>query len=195
LVTVQNPSFETGVGDAAFPPPASWTTDGTPGGPSGGFTERFDQIGNPTGGDMIRYAGIDNGILAQDLGIPFQSNTRYTLTFLVGDRAGGPAEGTTQYGLKSSAAFAVDLGTPVSVDNEALPDGTFSTGPAYTFVTGPVAPVGNVVVFFRGLDDGTGNRAVVDLARLDATAIPEPAAAGLVGLAAVATLGRRRRAR
>ncbi len=192
-LVVLNQSFEAGVGTASFPPPANFTTDGTPAGPNGGFTEGFNQIGNPTGGDLLRYAGIDNGTLAQDLNVPFLPNTVYTVRFLVGDRSGGPAEGTTQYGLKASGDFATDLGTPVSVDNESLPDGTFSEGPAYTFTTGTLVPVGNVVVFFRGLDDGSGNRAIVDLARVDASPVPEPAAATALVAAAAGALTRRRR--
>ena len=62
-------------------------------------------------------------------------------------------------------------------------------GPAYTFTTGAVAPAGNVVLFFRAVN----NRGIVDNARVDATAVPEPAAAGLAAVAGLGLLARRRR--
>jgi hypothetical protein len=197
-ITVQNASFESNTGVGDYPPPSNWTVDGTLVGANAGFTEGFNQIGNPTGGDALRYSGIDGGTLAQDLGVPFLANSTYTVRFLVGNR-NAFGEGLTQYGLKSSTAFGTDLGTVASVDNDAtVPNNTFAEGPVYTFTTDATPPSGNVVVFFRGVDDlsGTANntRAVVDLARVDVAPVPEPAALGLLGVAGTALLARRRRA-
>jgi hypothetical protein len=189
-LAVNNPSFESpGASPGNFPPPTGWA--------GGGFTERFADIGNPTGGDQANYAGIDNGTVSQDLGVPFLPNSTYTVNFLVGNR-NGFQEGLTQYGLQSSTAPGADLGTIVSVNPEAtLANGTFVEGPAYTFTTGAVAPSGNVVVFFRGaLEPGfPDNRGIVDLARVSVDAVPEPASVGMFGLFGVAALARRRRGR
>src|SRR3954467_14512863 len=94
-LSVNNASFESpGAGPGNFPAPTGWA--------GGGFTERFADIGNPTGGDLVNYAGIDNGTLTQDLGVPFLPNSIYTINFLVGNRSNF-GEGLTQYGLQSSA--------------------------------------------------------------------------------------------
>lgn len=186
-LTVNNPSFESpGASPGNFPPPTGWT--------GGGFTERFADINNPTGGHLANYAGIDNGTISQDLGVPFLPNSVYTVNFLVGNRDNF-GEGLTQYGLQSSASPGTDLGSIVSVNPEAtIANGTFVEGPTYSFTTGAVAPLGNVVLFFRGAPEPgtTDNRGIVDLARVDVSPVPEPASLALFGIAGIATLARRR---
>lgn len=180
-VTVQNPSFETpGGGSAVYTPATGWVGNS--------FSEISADVGITTGGTGARYGGQESGSsMTQDLGVSFAPSTKYTLQVSIGNRPGtSNPDGTATFGLTAGGA---DVGTFTAVAVEttvtAATFGEFS----YIFTTGPTAPTGNVGVRLGAV----GGRALYDNVRLDATAVPEPATAGLAGVALAGLLARRRR--
>ena len=199
-VTIVNPGFET---DAATAQAGGGWSDNVPtgwGDPDGNSNTNFIETITGFASEGITHVGFDpneNGIIYQDLSTAWSPNTKYTLTVGVGRRAGFGA-GTGLFGLTSTndgavvsndlfslAAFAqtVDTGLIATVD------GTFADM-TLTFTTGAVAPTGNIRLFVK---DVSATRIHVDNFRLDAVAVPEPAAALTAVLGAGLLLRRRRR--
>jgi MYXO-CTERM domain-containing protein len=185
-VFVSNSSFE----DQALSS-GGWT-DNTPPGwqepvPNAGtsFTERIDGFAS----DGVNHEGIQTmSYIFQDLGVPAQPLTNYTLTAGVGNRNANftTATNISRMSLLAGGETGQVIAT-ADVNAFAVPVGTFADFIA-TGATGATPPAGNL---FIRLEVASADRAHFDNIRLDATPVPEPTALGaLVGLAA---LGLRRR--
>jgi hypothetical protein len=212
-VPISNHSFESPdvMGSWQDGVPTGWTAGG---GLTGRWLENNAAVGF-TGGDGVQHAALDTngGFIYQDLGIAFAANTKYTIDLATAHRDGF-AHGLLEWGLFSSDAIGTDIGTPGFADIQGVWNGsgnpsgdnvwntlrdasllstigTGSLGKVYTHTTGAVAPTGNLVVFIR---DVNGGRETFDNIRLDAMAIPEPAAMTLAALAlgALLAFGRRK---
>lgn len=147
---------------------------------------------NMSGGDGLQYAGMDSNVGAgsyiyQDLGIPFQAGMAYQVD-LAGAHRAGTTHGTVEFGVFSSDAIGVDLGTPGFIDLQGVwagsgnPDaddmfdvfrdasalnaiGSGALGNTSYYFAGSSVPSGNVVVYVR--DAQQSARINFDNIRLD----------------------------
>jgi hypothetical protein len=153
------------------------------------FIPNFNSEGNQHLGMQSNY------YVFQNTGKAWKANTGYSLTVGVGNR-GEPAGALTIIGLASSTeAPGPDNTLPYQNANEFLEDPLYLSGAGMTidsgandrlsftdytvsFVTGDLAPAGNVVIFLG--DEGTANRSHFDNVRLDvvevAASLPKPVA-------------------
>lgn len=209
-IAISNSSFEApdAMGSYIVGIPDDWTGSA---GLADAFVEANAAVGF-SGGDGAQYAGMDSAgaYLYQDLGVPFAANTQYTVD-LAGVHRSGFTHGTVEFGVFSSDAVGVDLGTPGFLDLQGVwsgsgnPDGddmfnvlrdasvlagtgSGALGGTSSLMTGAVAPSGNVVVFIR---NAAGNRVNFDNIRLDATEVPEPGTAMLLTACVLAFAARR----
>lgn len=139
-------------------------------------------------------AAVGGLSLYQDTGVSWLPDTIYTLTF--------DADQLSTVSLLSGASVSLMGGAlPVASLSDAsllgLLDGAGVLNEvSFSFLTGSVAPTGNLGVRFTigGIADVLGAGLVVDNVRLDATPnpVPEPSTAFLAGLAALQLFKRRR---
>lgn len=215
-ITITNHSFESPV---AAP---STFVGGMASGPTGwsvyntGATNnlRFFGVWNPTGSDsFVNFApdGSNIGVvflqnttnlaeagLLQALTATLQANTQYTLTVEVGNFA--PSAQPIPFNFSGFPGYRVDLlagGVPIASDFNSLApaEGFFETS-TVSFTTGAVhANLGQQLAIRLVNLNGPGIEVNFDDVRLDASAVPAPAAAALVftGLLGLGT--RRRRPR
>lgn len=222
LLTVQNAGFEAlFLADNTFnvsaPGPSGWSAYGTinhnnrsigavnptgstlhPGGaPEGrnvGVVFLMDNAGNQS-----QFAGIESG-LVQTLAATLQTNTSYTLTVEVGNMAPDTSP-NNPFAFAGFPGYRVDLlagGQVIASDNNALlpAEGTFLTSQFSLSVGASHLLAGQSLgIRLVNLNAAPGIEVNFDNVRLDAIAIPEPAAvASLFGTAtlALAVLRRRR---
>ena len=150
------------------------------------FIEDIADIGSTAGpGGGVSYLGIRNGgYVYQDLGVPWEANTTYTVDVQAGRR--GTANNVGDFGLWDSGSLGGDaLGTAGSVTNgnfvisdQFFPISTLTAaeGSVSTLTTGDAVPAGNVVVFLRA---ETGNLPY-DSVSVDASPVPEPSGLALL---------------
>jgi hypothetical protein len=197
-VIVSNSSFE----DQALSA-GGWTNNTPPGWQepppvNGGdsFTEYIAGFSS----DGVNHEGIANrSFIFQDLGVPAQPLTSYTLTVGVGNRN----DNFTQPGNISRFSLLAggETGTVIAtrdVDASTFADGSFQDFSAIG-VTGAAAPAGNLTIRLEvvstGTPPGNADRAHFDNVRLDASPVPEPSALGVLSAVSVAGLGLGRRRR
>ena len=197
-VAVGNHSFE--LPDLPLESGATWTNTydnwDTPDAEGDAFVEMID--GFFTDGEQ--HIGMQNGIngeVSQAVGL-LSPNTIYTLTVDVGKRNENfnPADGTNwaEFGLYVGAdrqAGGTKLATTL-VDPSALDDGAFMLDQTLSYTTGDTVPAGDLYISLA-LADGASGRAHYDNIRLDASAVPEPAAGLLAMMGALAGMTLRRR--
>lgn len=224
LLTVQNAGFETlfisdNTFNVAAPGPAGWSAYGTI-----NHNNRSIGVVNPTGSllypggapegrnvgvvflldnasNQSQFAGIESG-LVQTLASTLQTNTRYTLTVEVGNMANDSATTNDAFEFTGFPGYRVDLlaGAQViaSDNNSLLPaEGTFLTS-QFSLSIGASHVLSGQALGIRlvNLNAAPGIEVNFDNVRLDATAIPEPAAfASLLGIATLALALFHRRAR
>lgn len=173
-IPIANSSFE----DPAIPgAPANPYIDGLPTdwsslGADGAFVQLIAAPDHPfTGGDGAQYGGLNGGGIYQDLGVPFQAGMAYEID-IAGAHRSNFTNGYMEFGVFSSDALGVDLGTPGFMDIQGVwsgsgnPDGddvydTFrdasvlhqigsgALGRTSFFLAGDSAPTGNIVVYIR----------------------------------------------
>lgn len=202
-VTVTNPGFEADVlaaGGWSDATPTGWR-DPTGDAPAGDNSNFIEYIGGfvSEGVNHVGFDANEYGLLFQDLSTAWAPNTKYTLTFGVGNRnAANFAAGTGRFGFGSSTEGDPLPLTPYAplVFSQDIFTGTYATvastfaDTSITFTTGAVAPAGNIRISVQNLD--TGTRLHVDNFRLDATPIPEPASIATLALASGLLMRRRR---
>lgn len=194
-VTVNNFSFEepdVGNGGPTWSnvTPPGWQEPVTDGGDS--FTEEIPGFAS----EGEQHEGIQNLYhIWQDLGVPAEPLTIYTLTVGVGNRNDSftfPGN-MSRFSLLAGGPTGTVIATR-DVDAETLPDGTFADF-SVTGVTAAVAPSGNLTIRLEvastGPEPALDDRAHFDNVRLDATLIPEPSVVGIIGLAACGLMARR----
>lgn len=132
----------------------------------------------------------------QDLGVPMEPFTQYTMTVAVGNRnTSFTVPGNTSIYSLEVGGSSVASG---SFDASTIPASTFVDAEPITFTTGAVVPAGNIVVKLGNFDPEPNinlGRSHFDNIRLDATRVPEPSSALMVVLGALGLVARRRRAR
>lgn len=223
LLAIQNAGFETlfladNTFNVAAPGPAGWSAYGS-------INHNNRSIGavNPTGSTLYpggapegrnvgvvflmdnasnqsQFAGIESG-LVQTLAATLQTNTRYTLTVEVGNMANDSTTTNSAFVFTGFPGYRVDLlagGQVIASDNNSLlpAEGTFLTSQFSLSVGASHALAGQALgIRLVNLNAAPGIEVNFDDVRLDATAIPEPAAAAsLLGAATLApALLRRRR--
>ncbi len=223
LLVIQNAGFETlFLADNTFnvssPGPAGWSAYGT-------INHNNRSIGavNPTGSTLYpggapegrnvgvvflmdnannqsQFAGIESG-LAQTLAATLQTNTHYTLTVEVGNMANDSATTNDAFAFAGFPGYRVDLlagGQVIASDNNSLlpSEGTFLTSQfSLSIGASHVLSGQSLGIRLVNLNAAPGIEVNFDHVRLDAIAIPEPAAfPSLFGAATLAlALFRRRR--
>jgi hapalindole H/12-epi-hapalindole U/12-epi-fischerindole U synthase len=223
-LTIQNAGFETpflanNTFNVASPGPSGWSAYGT-------INHNNRSIGaiNPTGSTLYpggapegrnagvvflmdnannqsQFAGIESG-LVQTLAATLQTNTRYTLTVEVGNMANDSATTNNAFNFTGFPGYRIDLlagGQVLASDNNTLlpAEGTFLTSQVELSIGASHVLAGQALgIRLVNLNAAPGIEVNFDNVRLDATAIPEPAAAaGLFGSATLALALRRRRTR
>ena len=224
LLTIQNAGFETHfLADNSFnvatPGPSGWSAYGTinhnnrsigavnpagsllyPGGaPEGRNVGVVFLMDNP--GNQSQFAGIESG-LVQTLAATLQTNTRYTLTVEVGNMAPDTSPNNNSFAFTGFPGYRVDLlagGQVIASDNNTLlpAEGTFLTSQFSLSIGASHALAGQSLgIRLVNLNAAPGIEVNFDNVRLDATAIPEPAAfACLFGTTTLTLALFRRRAR
>ncbi|MDG2123768.1 MAG: hypothetical protein P8J87_08735 [Verrucomicrobiales bacterium] len=192
-VPVNNFSFDEGIAggwtnELPIDPPDDADWIGASGGNNGGaFLETIGGFA----GEGADHLGTQNGYYVfQNTGVPWEANTKYTLTVGLGNRNDGqsPAGTETAIGLtvlnEEPSDFAALAGFDtddqlivddlfaenaliVATDDTWTPNSTFKDA-VVEYTTGDIPPVGNVVIFLG--DMLTGGRSHFDNVRLDATA-------------------------
>lgn len=148
------------------------------------------------------FQNVESGMV-QTLSATLQTHTVYTLTVEVGNMNNDSNFPHNQFEFSGFPGYRVDLlagGAVVASDNNTLlpGEGRFLTSTVQLSVGASHALVGqNLGIRLVNLDSAGGIEVNFDDVRLDATAIPEPAAAaGLLGGALLfGTLAARRRVR
>jgi hypothetical protein len=199
-IAVVNHSFE----DAGLA--AGGWTDATPSGwqesvpgSNGSFSEAitgFAADGTQHQGINGLQTTINGGILPagsfeysvwQDLGVPLQPNTEYTLTVAIGNRNASFTipDSVSVFALQAGGADVLSD----TFDASTIPESTF-VDQSLTYVTNSSPPAGNLGIRLANLDLGlvAGGAAInarshFDNIRLDAVAIPEPTGLALVAIA------------
>ncbi|MEM7387682.1 MAG: hypothetical protein AAF514_22330, partial [Verrucomicrobiota bacterium] len=175
--------------------------------PEAGGSDWLGQNGSSDGNTFIEYINGFNSegnqhlgmqgnyYVFQNTGVPWKADTGYTLTVGVGNRGENPGA-LTIIGLTASAEEpGPDNTLPFANANDYLEDALYLSGAGMTidsganpslsftdytvsFVTGAIAPTGNVVIFLG--DEGTTQRSHFDNIRLEVTegspALPMPVA-------------------
>jgi len=189
-VTINNPGFESdvlAVGGWSDAVPSGWQD---PAGPDNSNFIEYISGFSSEGTNHLGFDANEYGLVYQDLGTAWSPNTRYTLTFGVGNRNGTNfAAGTGRFGFGSSTEPVPSAFTPYTplVFSQDVFTGTYATvvgafaDTSITFTTGAVAPAGNIRISAQNLD--TGTRLHIDNFRLDATPIPEPGTWAALALA------------
>lgn len=144
-------------------------------------------------------AAVPSG-LQQTLGATLQTNTTYTLTVEVGNLAFVPTPPHNAFNFTGFPGYRVDLlagGVVIASDNNTLlpGEGRFLTSTVQLSVGATHAQAGQLLgIRLVNLDGPNGIEVNFDDVRLDATPIPEPAAAtlGAAGFALGLALWRRR---
>lgn len=190
-ITVGNHSFEETVlspGGWLDGQPPSWTS---PAGQANNFIEYI--VGFVSDGN--NHYGMAQGVASyQELATAWLPNTDYQLVIGVGNRNAS----WTAVGNQSSIALestADPVGTHLAstfLDSSTLPESTFADL-TLTFTTGASAPAGNIRIWIGSTGDAGTGRGHFDNVRLDASPVPEPSFAALLGLSLA--LGARRRRR
>ena len=204
-VTINNHSFEAaglGAGGWSDAAPAGWVD------PQGDDNTNFLENISGFASEGTTHIGFDPnefGLIYQDLSTAWAPNTVYTLTVGVGNRSGFGA-GVGRFSLVSStealpapgvAGGPYSLFTPTTGFFTDRDTGTVATvansfaDTSFQWTTGAVAPAGNLRLVVQS---NSSTRLHVDNFRLDATPVPEPAAAALSAVLAGVLLNRRRRA-
>lgn len=136
--------------------------------------------------------------MRQTLATNLANNTQYTLTVEVGNLANGPQ---TDFQFNGFPNYRVDLmagATVLASDNNTLlpGEGRFLTSTT-SFTTGAAHALAGQALTIRlvNLNSAVGIEVNFDNVRLDATPVPEPTAAGVVGIALVGMLARRTKRR
>lgn len=213
LLTVLNPSFESSTiapgiflgGQATGP--TNWQVYNT------GATNnlRFFGIWNPAGTDSYSDPvpdGANMGVvfldntsnlaeagLRQTLSDTLQLSTQYTLTVSVGNF--DPGAGGAPWNFTGFPGYRVDFmagSTVIASDNNTLApaEGRFLTS-TVSLTTGASHPQAGQALGIRLVSlNGSGVEVNFDKVQLDATSVPEPSSAVLLGLAALVGVRRRR---
>ncbi|MDF3056633.1 MAG: hypothetical protein K0R17_848 [Rariglobus sp.] len=224
LLAIQNAGFETlflanNTFNVAAPGPAGWSVYGTI---DHGY--RSIGVLNPTGSTLYtgnapegrnvgvvflldnafnqsQFAGIESG-LVQTLAATLQTNTRYTLTVEIGNIANAVPnpQPPSDVIFAGFPGYRVDLlagGQVIASDNNSLlpAEGAFLTSQFELSIGASHVLAGQALgIRLVNLNAGPGVEVNFDHVRLDATAIPEPAAAAsLLGAATLALALVRRR--
>jgi hypothetical protein len=192
VVTVLNPGFETAVlGEGTSTATvADWFTFGTPVTVMNPSTVQFPGGATTEGLNAAMLAPA--GLLVQNLSSVLQFGT-YTVEFDLGNRLDADYAGM-QFVFKAGGVGMLPASSLIPTPG----DGLFQTA-TVTFSATPTNVNGGFVggalrIEFLTPSTGSGFTAL-DNVRINFTAIPEPSAAGLAGLALVAAtvVGRRRR--
>jgi hypothetical protein len=196
-VFVSNHSFEDQVlsaGGWTDNTPPGWQ-EPTPNGPNS-FTEEISLFV----ADGENHEGIGNlSYIFQDLGVPAQPLTSYTLTVAVGNRNDTYSQpgNISRFSLLAGGENGTVIATR-DVDASTFQDLSFMDF-SVTGVTAAAAPAGNLTIRLEVASAGTNpvnaDRGHFDNVRLDATPIPEPSALGAIGGVSLAGLGLWRRRR
>ena len=173
-------------------------------GSNGGFTTPIsspgtDPVPNPTGyqpglsGPNYQYVANDgSGTIYQDLGVAFKPDTTYTVDISGGHRENfngnyttfGLVAGTGSIPTDGSAPTPIG-GTAGFINENALRVGSFNwasvigspNASVYTFTTGNIAPLGDVVVYVNNVSGGR-----LELGGVTVSTTPEPASLAIWAL-------------
>jgi PEP-CTERM motif len=180
-----------------------------------GVTDPSATFGNPVGTDGSVFGFVNNAgtiTYTDPLGV-IAPNTTYTLTVALGnnrqDATNSTDPGTINFGRPGSNTIALTAnGTPVAgtgtTNVAAFSTGTIPTIPNDTFVdftafftsgadssVDPLVGQSLGIVLSATALDG-GSQSLFDNVRLNAVVVPEPTSLGLIGLAGLGLLARRR---
>lgn len=200
-ITIGNHSFE----DATNTSWQSSSNGSTPANPvtTSGVIASTIHDTPPDGTDRIHHSNGQSGHdIYQVLGTTVAANTIYTMTVDIGDRTDlGPGSPVLRLGTVSATPTATDdyglnlltgtiVANTIPLNGAGASDGweTWIT----TFTTG-ASPTGFGDALRVELENVGGAQALFDNVRLDASPIPEPSAAVLLGLGGLAFVLRRRR--
>ena len=203
---VGNHSFEQPVADFTSGVPEGWTAVKQKS-PFGAWTENTPNTGM-IGGAGFQHGALssnDNGVIFQDLGIPFVANTTYQVEVATAHRS-NHRNAKLEFGLFSSLNIGDDLGLAGFSDLHAVWTGSGnqdadnflnqfrdsveldsigggSLAEPYSFSTFESPPAGNIVVFLRITDDfGEDRRIQFDNVRVNALTLGDINCDGEVNL-------------
>ncbi len=196
--------------------PNNWSTQGfsaqyfenaANGGFASGTPGNLSNIQPGLSGPNYQYVADDgHGTIYQDLGVAFKPDTTYTVDISGGNRAGFGGNYTTFGLVAGTGSIPTDGSAPTPlggtagfINEGALPVGSFNwasvigspNAAVYTFTTGNIVPLGDVVVY---VNNASGGR--MELGGVTVSTTPEPASLAIWGAAIAAGLivARRRKA-
>ena len=193
-----------GAGESTGNLPSPWIITG---GQGTGWTIASQFTGGIPDGDIYAYTNTA-GNLSQTLAATLQADTDYTLTVATGWRADLPGLGFPVY---PGYGIEIYAGATLIASDYSTELGGTGAGPAgdswkdvtatYTYDPGDAGLVGQALEIRllggpNGIDPNFPTLAVqtnYDNVRLDATAVPEPSSAALLGLGGLALILRRRK--
>jgi hypothetical protein len=185
-IVIDNASFETlpPGGFTGFSGLAAWTIASIPGWSNGGINSGQATLagysGNPAPSDGLYMAFSDSESISQVVASAV-AGTTYTLQVDVLHRADGVGNGA----MVSLTFGGVVVATGTGTDNLGVWNNWSAT------YTATAADAGKQVGIVLGNNHNPGNQSNFDNVRLDASAVPEPAAVSLLGIGGLAMAGGR----